>query len=286
MNTIILTERNIEKNTNNSSLLYSFQGSTTFKKSTIALASVNLFFSWFNITKKYNNTLSYTWFDINGILNQIIEITIPDGYYSVNTLNEFLQSEFVKKGHYLIDNSNNKYIYFLEIQSNSTYYSIQLNLYPMITNENSNNYTRGGTDWMYPLISITPQFIFSDKKDFKILLGFTLNTYPENTSSQIKSFLSENTPRLNPVSSIFVKCSLCNNKYSTPNDILYNFTTGSVEFGNIIDVQPRVETFLSIRDQSVYDIRIQFLDQDLNTLDIRDPQMVVVLSIKEDMEKN
>jgi hypothetical protein len=140
MNTIILTETNIEKNTNNSNLLYSFQGSTTFKNSTIALASVNLFFGSFNITKKYNNnTLSYKWFDINGILNQIIEITISDGYYSVNTLNEFLQSEFVKKGHYLID-SNNKYVYFFEMQSNCTYYSIQINVYPMITNDNSINF--------------------------------------------------------------------------------------------------------------------------------------------------
>jgi hypothetical protein len=89
---------------------------------------------------------------------------------------------------------------------------------------------------------------------------------------------------MNPVSSVFVKCSLCNNKYSIPDNILYSFTNGDVSFGSMIVVEPKTEIFLEIRDQSVYDLRVEFVDQDLNQIFIRDAQIVVVLSIKEKNE--
>jgi hypothetical protein len=220
---------------------------------------------------------------LGGILNKRFEITIPDGCYTVNTLNEYLQSIFVKNGHYLI-NSDEKYIYFIELQTNSTYYSIQLNIYPMITNTESSNYTRGSTSWAYPTENTTPQIIFSEFSTFRDLIGFLPITYPELPSTNIQTFLSTNTPRMNPVSSVFMKCSICNNVLSTPDNILYSFTTGDVAFGSMIVVEPKSEIFLKIRDQSVYDLRVEFVDQDLNQLFIKDPQMVIVLSIKQENE--
>jgi hypothetical protein len=60
MNTIILTERNIVKDTNNSIMLYSFQGNINFKNSTIGLASIHMYYSWYNITNvNKNNMFTY-----------------------------------------------------------------------------------------------------------------------------------------------------------------------------------------------------------------------------------
>ena len=63
MNSIILTENNIEPFTNNSKLRYTFKGQAEFMNSSIALNSIHIFYSWYNINKaKYNNnTLFYLW---------------------------------------------------------------------------------------------------------------------------------------------------------------------------------------------------------------------------------
>jgi hypothetical protein len=243
-----------------------------------------MFYSWYNInaSKYNNNTISYLWFDISGNLNQTYDVVYPDGFYSVNTLNEYLQSQMVKNGHYLIDNTTSKYGYFLEMKTNSTYYAIELNIYAMMTSASaSSNYTKGSTLWDYPNVATTPQFILGET-NFKKLIGFNQGIYPEILSSNTQIFLSQNTPRMGPVSSIFVKCSLCYNKYSDPDNILHSFTSGDTEFGGLISVEPHTQTFVKIRDQGVYDFTIEFLDQDLKNIDIKDNQMVIVLSLLQD----
>jgi hypothetical protein len=287
MNSIILTENNIEPFTNNSKLRYTFKGQAEFMNSSIALNSIHIFYSWYNINKaKYNNnTLFYLWFDVSGNLNQQFQVTFPDGFYTVNTLNEFLQSTMVKNGHYLVDNSTSKYGYFLEIKTNSTYYAIELNIYAMMTSASATpNYTKGSTSWDFPSVPTTPQFIFTSSNNFKSLIGFTSGNYPQVSSANSAIYLSEITPRMNPVSSIFVKCSLCYNKYSDPDNILHCFTPGDASFGDIIKIEPPTQTFVKIRDQGVYDFTIEFLDQDLKQIDIKDPQMTIVLSLLQDTE--
>jgi hypothetical protein len=282
MNSIILTENNIEKFSNNSRLRYTFKGQAEFVNSSIALNSISIFYCWYNINKaKYNNsTLYYLWFDEFGILNQQFKVTIDDGFYTVKTLNEFLQSIMVKNGHYLIDNETSKYGYFLEFQTNSTYYAIELHIYAMMTAESAaTKYTRGSTLWNFPSKSTTPQFLFTSSNNFKSLIGFMEGLYPKSSSTITEIFLSELCPRMNPVSSIFVKCSLCYNKYSDPDNILHCFTPGDTPFGSIIKIEPPTQTFVKIRDQSVYDFTIEFLDQDLNHIDIKDSQMTIVLAL-------
>jgi hypothetical protein len=282
MNSIILTENNIEPFTNNSKLRYTFRGEAEFKNSSIALSSIHIYYSWFNInSSKYNNnTFAYMWFDLSGNLTVRHEVYIPDGFYSVKTLNEYFQSIMRKNGHYLLDNSTGKYGYFLELTTNSTYYAIELNIYAMMTSASaSTNYTKGSATWDFPGVPTTPQIIIGSS-NFKTLIGFNEGSYPTITMlGNTEVFLSSYAPRMNPVSSIFVKCSLCYNKYSDPDNILHCFTSGDVEFGGMISIQPPTQTFVKIRDQSTYDFTIEFLDQDLKQIDIKDPQMTIVLSL-------
>jgi hypothetical protein len=286
MNSLILNEKNIVNATNNSKLMYDFRGEASLINSSIALNSIHLYHSWYNINKtRYNNnTFSYKWFDVSGNLDPIFDVTIKDGHYTVNTLNEYLQSILVSRGHYLVDTETGKYIYYLELQTNSTYYAIQLNVYPMITEAMATNYQRGSTSWGYPSAATTPQFIVNSS-NFKNLIGFNEGVYPEIAYSTIQTFLSTSAPRMSPVSSIFVKCSLCYNKYSDPDNIIHSFTSGDVAFGDLIKVEPMIETFVKIRDQSTYSFTIEFLDQDLKQIDILDSQMVVVLSLMQDNNK-
>ena len=90
MPTIILNATNLSNyGSGNNRLVYSFQGGgVTFKDNDIALAQASLYFSWFNVNQSVyrNATFSYRWVD--GTINLI---TIPNGHYSVASLNAFVQ---------------------------------------------------------------------------------------------------------------------------------------------------------------------------------------------------
>jgi threonyl-tRNA synthetase len=62
MRTLVLNNNNVVQNGQNNTLIYNFPTTATFDKSYVAVASLSMYYSWFNIASKYNNNvLSYTW---------------------------------------------------------------------------------------------------------------------------------------------------------------------------------------------------------------------------------
>ena len=284
MYVIILNSINIVPGSSNTKLRYNFPKSIKFEKnSQIALSTLNMFYSWFNINASLynNNKLQYVWFDATGSLNTTYTINIPDGYYSVETIIEFVQSILVTNGHYLTRVSDGKYIYHIEFVSNPTYYAVQLNVYYMLALAESTGYTRGQTTWNFPTARTCPQVIINSTNNFKSLIGFNAGTFPSiNNATTFQTFLSTSTPTLSPVSSLVMTCSLCQQDLSTPDNILFCFTAGQTVFGDTIDIKASAMSFVDIRAGSYNFIELNFLDQNMNMLNIRDPQMIVMLTIR------
>lgn len=282
---LIFNSTNIVPGSNNTKLKYNFPKAINFEKnSQIALSSLNIFYSWYNINKSLynNNVLQYVWFNVNGVLNTNYTITIPDGYYSLETLNEFIQSVLVTNGHYLTRTSDGKYIYHIEIVANPTYYAAQLNIYYMLASAESTGYVRGKTTWNFPTARTCPQVIINSTNNFKNLIGFNAGTFPISTSANtFQTFLSTSTPTLNPVSSIVMTCSLCEQTLSTPDNLLFCFNAGNSAFGDTIDVKPSAMSFCNIREGNYNSIELNFLDQNLNAMNIRDGQCIVMLTIRD-----
>ncbi len=112
MNTIILNSSNVVLGTNNSTLTYNFPNSITFDNHEIAVHSINMYYSWCNISSALgNNTFSYVWY--NGSTPSTITIVIPDGLWEISDLNNFLQYQFIQNGDYLI-NATGKNVYYAE----------------------------------------------------------------------------------------------------------------------------------------------------------------------------
>jgi len=63
MRTIVLNQTNIVNlNNGNNQLVYKFPNSVLFSGTSIAVSSVSMYYSWFNIsTSLQNNNFSYTW---------------------------------------------------------------------------------------------------------------------------------------------------------------------------------------------------------------------------------
>jgi len=273
---LIINNRNLVSNTNNSVFRYTFPSGNVFiNKAEIALSSVAIFYSWFNITAAYgNNTFQFIH---PATLTQTYTATIPDGNYSIPDLNSFLQSVLIANGLYLIDGSGN-FVYYLEILENPTQYSVQLNEYPVPIALPA-GWSVPSNHAGFPAVAETPQFIIQANA-FRDIIGFTAATYPTLPQLTTQSQTSSYTPQVSPIQSVLLSCSLVNNQYSNPNTVLFSFTASDVTFGSLITSQPVEREYVPIQSGSYVNFDLQFLDQNFQSMAIQDSNLVIQLSIR------
>jgi len=190
MRTLIVNSSNVVANTNNSVYKYNFPaGNVEFKKGQkLALGSIQMYYSTFNITSAQgNNKFNYVWVD-----GREISITIPDGFYDISSLNDFLHFVMIQQGHYLTD-STGSYYYFLTFVVNTATYQININAYPMsLATYPVATYTVGAyatstittsspttpVPWSRPTAQITPMIRIL-ANNFRNIVGFEAGYYPQ-----------------------------------------------------------------------------------------------------------
>jgi hypothetical protein len=319
MRTLALNSKNIIEGTGNSQLRYDFPaGSITLTEGDqVALSSVSMYNSVFNITAALgNNTLKYTWVD-----GSVKTVTIIDGFYDVDGLNDYLHQIMLNNGHYLIENSTGNFVWFITIQINVTIYAIQIQTYPM----NTTNYvigTTGGTyklptftgsmtAWVIPTANITP-YIEIQANALRTTLGFTAGFYSGTTVSgsmtltentitatglfsppaqtqvttytSIQTMTSQNTPQITSLTSYLMTCSLINNNYSIPNTLISAFPPSSA-FAEQFVFAPNQMAFIDCQAGAYSSFTIQFFDQNLRQIEMEDNQIVIMLVIRSKNEK-
>ena len=108
MRTIAISSKDIQPNSNNSTFHYVFPQSVVFKNQEIALSSLTMFNSVYNISSALNNNkFQYIW------SSTTYTLTLPDGIYEVSDINAYLLFSMKANNHYLVD-LNDKEVYFLE----------------------------------------------------------------------------------------------------------------------------------------------------------------------------
>jgi hypothetical protein len=279
ISTIILNSSNVVKNTNNTIYSYKFPNQLELKNKQIAVHSLNMYYSWYNVNSSLynNNFLQYQWWDSNGVLTTY-DVNLSDGNYTISDLNYVLQAAMFKNGHYVQDNNQTtKNIYYIEITENITEYAAELNISPVPISLPANQ-IKGG-NWALPTTQQTPRIIFTSSSNFKNLLGFNTGVYPPTTQSTLYRQLSQNVPMISPVSSIIIRCNACRSYLSNPFDILFSFTSGTTRYGDIIDKNPQHLVFIDVPDGSYSDITLTFVDQNFNNMHILDNQLIIQLII-------
>ncbi len=257
---------------------YRFNPSVRFKDASIAIQSISMYYSWYNFSSSLYNNTTFSLIFPTGATTQTLNITVPDGFYTIAQLNSYIQSQMIAANLYLVSGGSN--VYFIELVANGNSYKIQENAFLVPTTLGSYSYGSGGT-WGtsgLPTVSRCPQLVVS-ANGFRNIIGFAAGTYPTTTTSQY-STQSTFTPQVSPVSAIKVLCSVVNNSFTTPNSFLGSFNVGSVQFGNLIFVQPPEFAFIKMQDQSTSELTITFLDQNNNALPILDTSIIISLLIK------
>lgn len=268
-----------ETDPNKSKYVYSFPvGSVYFPKgSRVAIGSISMYYSWFNITSAYgNNAFNIIW--PVGAGTTTYNVTIPNGSYSVDDLNAYIQSFCITNGLYLINGSGN-FVYYLSLSENPTNYSVQLNCFGIPTSLPVGWTAPAG--WPgYPTTGFTPQLQVLANA-FRSTIGFNAGSYPPTQQTATYSKTSDFTPQISPVQSVIVSSNLCNNLYNTNPQVLYTFSPSGTAFGNVITANPSFPQFVPIQSGNYNTISIQFLAQDGSTpLQIQDTNLTVMLLLK------
>lgn len=272
---LILNRNNLVSDSNNNTYRYSFPaGAAQFQNSKIAIANINIFFSWFNITAaNNNNTFQITFPTLAG--STTYTITIPDGYYSIPQLNSYIQQFCIINGLYLV-NTASQNVYYFEFVENPSAYAVQFNSYPVPTALPAGWTNPAGMT--FPVVASTPLLIVQ-ANNFRNFIGFNAGTFPAVFQATNYSKTSDFTPQVNLVSSIILTCSLLNNRYVLPGTILYSFTPSSFSFGDMINEKPPELSFIDIQDGQYSDFTISLLNQNLEPITIRDTNVVIQLII-------
>lgn len=278
---IILTSRNIIPSTNNSVLVYKFPNSVQFNNHEIAVSSLQMYYSWQNInnTTLRNNILTYTWESALNV-QTTYTITIPSGLYEVGDINFYCQYVMIQNGHYLVNDAGQN-VYFFEFIVNPTIYSIQLNTYQVPTTlpvgwTNPAGVTFPFTQTFKPQVS-TPA-------NFSLIIGFSpsfiserdLGTAYPNTDS----YTSTISPQVQPNPTLLVTSSNIDNKYASPSSVIYSVTP-VVAIGEQIVEKPPEFSWNKMLNGTYSEIRISLIGSDNGPVVILDPNMTIILAIRE-----
>lgn len=301
--TILIRRSDLVANTNNSTYRYYLKQNTKFEKEDeIGLYSADIWFSWVNISKTlYNNaSFQYQWFgatDVSPLITYDIEI--PDGYYSVADLQEFIVATMYGRKHYIYFKSatasSSTDYYYITLEENATAYAIQISCLAMplpssIVSSGENGYQNpsiGQTglypEWVVPSelnSNRCPKVIINSTNNFGDLLGFSSGVYPPDEETLDTAILSDLVPQMTPVSSVLITCNLVDNVLSDPNNVIYSFSGTGLSYGSQIQLRPNFLQYYQIKPSMYNFIEIKFYDQDYTLMSLKDPDILITLAIK------
>lgn len=216
------------------------------------------------------------------VLQQSYTVVLPNGFYQINDINQYLQNLMISRGQYLISGGSN--IYFLSIAVNVTYYAniIVSTVVPISLPSGYTNNTGGavGLGMGFPNVASTPQFqVVASSPAFGTIIGFLTGLYPPTVQATSYSITSNTTPNATPVNSLVIRCSLVVNACGFPTDILDAMPITSA-FGTNINYQPSYEKWVGINGGRYLTLTITFQDQNFNTIQFNDTNILITLLIK------
>jgi hypothetical protein len=285
--TLVVNSTNLSNPNTNGTYTYNFIGGgfRVDEDMEVMVSSAQIPYSIFNITAAYNNNrfrLSFptgagaaTFTDFN--------IVIPDGFYTIEGLNSYIQQYCITNGLYLIDNNGNN-VYYIAFYLNVSSYAVQLLLYtvprslPSGWTQPSNwigysTYTNDRTPHIH-ILTAAPKF-----GDF---IGFSVGIYPTPTLRITNySALSNKKPPIGSyVNSIVIHCSLVNNPVVSPSDIIDAFQITNTSFGSNINYQPSVEKYVKLNKGNYSSMVITLTDQNNEIIYFNDYNILITLLFK------
>ena len=282
--TLAMNSTNVIGSNNNTYQFNFISGSFHAKDMEIAVGSLTMPYAWFNVSTAYNNnkiTINVPYL----ATTKQIDIVLPDGFYQISDINNYIEGQMIANGLYLVSPVGLN-VYFFQMYLNLNYYNIQVLLSAVPTTVASGTYAGytlppapgyWSASFGLPTVSSTPSFTLPSTGSINVMIGFNTGTYPSTTLSQ--SLSGPLTPVGTTVNALLMRCNLINNSLAMPSDIL-DLVPINGTFGYNITYDPSFEKWIAIRDGTYSNMTITFNDQNANTLYSRDPNLALSLLIR------
>jgi len=276
----------------------------------IALTSISMFNSTFNIKESWNNNkliifssqfnltaLTSAGF-INGqtytdpltnlvISQRYVQITIPDGYFDIASIELYLQQQFQLMGFYFQSSDGQSNMYFMECLTNPQRYKAQINLFTIPTSLPSGFVMPSNSCFTLPTTKTSPRLYFpsvslnSKYGNLGRIFGFNQDTIlPLSNNVNLDSDnLSQKCPTVSPITTYIVCCNLVDNSLTNPSDVLMQLNLGSSKFGGAVPFTDFPQ-YISCNPQQASSITITLFDEYFEALQHQDPQFSLILSVK------
>jgi hypothetical protein len=312
MRTVVLNSNNLVQDGENNKLVYRFPNSVLFKNTYVALQSASMYYSWYNISSALgNNTYRFEFPNNLGVMTSYT-VTMPDGIYEVSDIDAYFQYFCLQNGLYYTTPLGEN-VFFMTFKVNVSLYAVQVCCYTTPNSGgggNPNSWTAGfGTALPATGQTLTPYFptAFTQTIGFPtpnqltsigITTGawtgqnwnslalptssgtYNLVPYSWNATTGVVAYSSNNSPQVNPNGSIYISLNNINNPYAIPSTTIYAITpTGGA--GSAIIEKPPQFCWNKFIDGTYNQIVLTFLGLDGRPITIQDPQITVLLAIKD-----
>lgn len=272
---IILIESN---NISDSAYRYRFPANVDFSKIEVALSDISIYYSWRSITSAYNNNKFSFTFPASGATINTYNITLPDGTYSANDLNNYLQWFCIQNNLYLINSTTGDYRYYLTIQENPSQYAIEFISYPVPTSLPA-GYTAPAGWGGFPTAATRPQLIINNEA-FGQIIGFNLGTFPTTAvGASPYSKVSDFVPQLSPIQSVIILLDAVSNPFASNSGVIGTINSKGTNYGSLISYSAPEYNWISCQGVR-QEITVSFVDQLFRPLKIIDKNLTIRLLLR------
>jgi len=284
-NTLVINSSNVVGSNNNTYVYKFIQGSFQAKDCEMSIGTATIPYSWYNISSLYGNnkmTINFPYLATTYTMN----ITFPDGFYTTNDINNYIQLQCLNNGLYLTYGGQN--YYFISFSTNTNYYTNQIVFSLVPTTVASGAYagytvpTTGywSTSNGLPTVTSTPYVTFPTSSSLGSVLGFTAGIYPDSPYTSNATKQSNVTPVGSTVNGIVLRCNLLSNSITMPSDILDCIPINAT-FGSNITYSPTYPKWIKLKDGTYNNMTITLTDQNYNTIYARDPNLIITFMIRQ-----
>ena len=300
--TLTLNSSNVVGSGNNTYKFNFIAGGLNAKDCEMAIGSLTIPYSWYNVSASYNNQnftltvpIMFGTVNANGLNGAPTKTAttysntfVLSGFYTVSDINNSIQLWCYNNGFYLT-NASGQIVYYINVSTNITSYTNMIVFTQVPSALPSGWYlptlaspvpaTYFGWGLGLPAVSATPSITFPLTGSIGSLLGFSTGTYPSITTATTSS-TSSLTPIGSTVNALLCHCSLVNNNLAIPSDILDLIPINST-FGSNITYQPPFAKFIQIRDGAYSSMSITFTDQNNGNINALDSNIAMTLIVKQ-----
>lgn len=290
---LLLTKSSYNETTGK--MLYTFPSTQVFSDKEVGLITAAFYNCFFNISAAMQNNSLTIYFPSgnysgSGSPTMLTRtLVLADGYYSVAALNEALQNFCINQNLYYYDSGSGMNVYFLQFQTNSTLYAVQLNSFfvPTATQALANGWiapstpgwtVNGGTHFVAPQVFLSV--------GLGALLGINTGIYPTPVATTgtwtttPRTTIGSKAPAINAVSSIILRTNLiAQSAVGSPADMLALVPITS-QFGALTSFVAPHPVYSPIQNGNFTFVEITFCNQAAQPIKIFDPDITLTLEIR------